>query len=798
MVRPMSGRAGSRLTPTALVDRIRERDPGLAALRRAARAAIVMPACFALSDVVIGNGTMALFAAFGALSTLLFVDFGGEMPARVTAQALLVASGAVLVTLGTLASQTAWLAVAGTVGVAFAVSFAGIVSSTLASATSPLLVAFVLAVAVPGDAATVPDRLAGFLLSGIASILAIRLLWPAPVRDPLRAGIAESCRSLAARLRAEVALAMDRADPARRAAVAGAGAAARDAVAALRHAFFATPYRPTGLTTASRVLVRAVDQAVWMDAILERMPPDRARGGTGPAVCEIKIASAELLEDGALLAGEAPDEPAGLPAARTGLGEAREALRRDSTPLARPGADGADAAAGSGGADSSVGSVGAPRGLVGALDPAFRAQELSFAAGLIVDTLALAAMARRRRWWDLLLGRGPSAVPASLMSARVRLGAHLRRGSVWLHNSLRAAAALGLAVLVIEVVRIDHSFWVVFGTLAVLRSSALSTGQDAVRALAGTAAGLVVGGTLTALFGADTTAYWIALPPAVLFAGLAPAAISFAAGQAGFTIVLLIVYGIIAPAGWTTGLVRVEDVAIGSAVSVVVGALFWPRGAGAQLGRALSDAYADAGRALRLAIEAGLGGDPDAPATATVAAEASAASARRLDDALRTFLADRGAKHVSLADVTTLVNGVAVLRLTATAIAGLWAGASLTSRDGPSAARDEVLAAGRALCAWYADAAAALAGLAPMPAPAAPDPEADARLLDAARRDLDAGRPAETVVGIVWTADHVDVARLLQDQLAGPAGAVATLQRRSRPARATPVPPGDVRPAAAG
>ena len=66
-----------------------------------------MPACFALSDVVIGNETMALFAAFGALSTLLFVDFGGPMRARVTAQALLVVTAAALVTLGTLASQTA-------------------------------------------------------------------------------------------------------------------------------------------------------------------------------------------------------------------------------------------------------------------------------------------------------------------------------------------------------------------------------------------------------------------------------------------------------------------------------------------------------------------------------------------------------------------------------------------------------------------------------------------------------------------------------------------------------------------
>ncbi len=201
----------------------------------------------------------------------------------------------------------------------------------------------------------------------------------------------------------------------------------------------------------------------------------------------------------------------------------------------------------------------------------------------------------------------------------------------------------------------------------------------------------------------------------------------------------------------------------------------------------------DAGRALHTAIDAGLAVDASSAGTATDAADVSAASARRLDDALRTFLADRGAKHVSFADITTLVNGVAVLRLTATAVTGLWADAAPPRRDRPSALRDDVLAAGRALCAWYADAARALAGLAAMPAPIEPGPAADARLLDAARRDLDAGQAAETVVGIVWTADHVDVARRLQDQLAGPAGAVATLQRRSRLARAATAPSGDVR-----
>ena len=60
---------------------------------------------------------------------------------------------------------------------------------------------------------------------------------------------------------------------------------------------------------------------------------------------------------------------------------------------------------------------------------------------------------------------------------------------MWLHNSLRGAAALALAVYVADAADVQHGFWVVFGTLSVLRSNALSTGQNVVRALVGTTAG---------------------------------------------------------------------------------------------------------------------------------------------------------------------------------------------------------------------------------------------------------------------------------------------------------------------
>ena len=157
----------------------------------------------------------------------------------------------------------------------------------------------------------------------------------------------------------------------------------------------------------------------------------------------------------------------------------------------------------------------------------------------------------------------------------------MERHSLWLQNSLRGAAALGLAVLVADLSSVQHGFWVVFGTLAVLRSNALNTGQNVLRALTGTAVGFLIGGVLVYLIGTNTTVLWVLLPIAVLLAGLAPAAISFAAGQAAFTLTLLILFNLLAPAGWKIGLVRVEDIAIGCAVSLVVGVLFWPRGAAA-------------------------------------------------------------------------------------------------------------------------------------------------------------------------------------------------------------------------
>ena len=70
-----------------------------------------------------------------------------------------------------------------------------------------------------------------------------------------------------------------------------------------------------------------------------------------------------------------------------------------------------------------------------------------------------------------------------------RLLSHLSFRSVWFRNAVRGGAGLALAVAVIEITDVEHGFWVVLGTISVLRSNALGTGATALRAIGGTAVG---------------------------------------------------------------------------------------------------------------------------------------------------------------------------------------------------------------------------------------------------------------------------------------------------------------------
>jgi uncharacterized membrane protein YccC len=207
------------------------------------------------------------------------------------------------------------------------------------------------------------------------------------------------------------------------------------------------------------------------------------------------------------------------------------------------------------------------------------------------------------------------------------------------------------------------------GTLSVLRTNAASTGSTALRALGGTVIGFAAGALLLLGLGTSTPVLWTALPIAIAVAAYAPGTLPFAVGQAAFTVAVVVLFNVLQPVGWKLGLLRVQDVAIGCAVSLVVGVLFWPRGASSVVGDDLADAFRRGTAYLTQAVDWALGTRRDPPDTAAAAVTAGI----RLDEALRGFLAEQGAKRLSKEDLWMLVVATMQLRLTSTSLASLQA-----------------------------------------------------------------------------------------------------------------------------
>jgi uncharacterized membrane protein YccC len=339
----------------------RDRDPGLIALRRATRAAVIMPVIFFVTDTFIGDPTFALFASFGSLATLLLVSFAGSKHDHLIEAGTMILIQLIFVCLGTIVSRVVWLAVLLTFVITFSVFFVSILKPSFSKITTPLLVSFLLPSTIPAPFQAVPDRFLGWAFASIISLLGIVYLWPVTHRDPVN----------------EVSL------------------------------------------THLRRTIRTVRN-----------------------------------------------------------------------------------------------------------------------------------------------------------EARRKPGVYVERQ----RHAVRAAIALGLAVLIAHLFSAQHAFWVVLGALNVLCSNAINTGQKVESALLGTVIGIIVASGLITLIGTNIVICWVLLPLVILYAGFASVGFSFMAGQIGFTTLLLLLSDITTPIGWRLGIVRLEDIALGCLVSLFVGLVFWPRG----------------------------------------------------------------------------------------------------------------------------------------------------------------------------------------------------------------------------
>jgi uncharacterized membrane protein YccC len=185
--------------------------------------------------------------------------------------------------------------------------------------------------------------------------------------------------------------------------------------------------------------------------------------------------------------------------------------------------------------------------------------------------------------------------------------------------------------------------------------------------LGGTAIGFAIGGALLLAIGSSSNALWLVLPIAVFVAAYTPGTAPFAVGQAAFTVTVAVLFNLLVPVGWAVGVVRIEDVAIGCVVSLLVGGLLWPRGLSSVVGDDLADAFRTGASYLTQAVE-WASGSREAPPDSALAAVRSAS---RLDDAVRGFLAEQGSKRIEMRELWRLVGGSLRLRLTAHSITNL-------------------------------------------------------------------------------------------------------------------------------
>jgi len=184
-----------------------------------------------------------------------------------------------------------------------------------------------------------------------------------------------------------------------------------------------------------------------------------------------------------------------------------------------------------------------------------------------------------------------------------------------------------------------------------------------------------------------------------------------------------------------------------------------------------ANAASGAGTAGRSSTAGGAGGAGVRLSPPTQQAIRAAAAARRMDDTFRSYLAERGAKAMPLADVTRLVTGVAGLRLAADAVLDLWDRDDGTSADDRAAARIELLRHLETIRNWYDDLAGSLDGHGVVPDALERDDDAAGRLIQAVRRDLrdEDGQATSTAVRMIWTGDHLEAVRRLQRALVKPA-----------------------------
>ena len=533
---------------------MRIHDPGRIVLRRAMRAAIIVPLAFAFANYVLHLGSGAMYTTFATFVLLVFADFGGELPRRAAAYGAAALAGLVAITLGTVIAEQPIAAVLGTFVITFSLFFVGVLRGYFAASTISVLLPFAIAVTSgPGNLGGLVVNEVGWAVGAVIATVAAIFMWPVHVKRGLKNRVSRVLTATANTVRATW---LSEADSVQ----VDAATRRRELVQAhaeLREGYVGQLARPGTGTPRERALIQLIDQISRLRTWLMWHP--QASASVGPPDLALLKVAVDCLEGCAssISRGTTPPDPRRLDDARV---KQQTAIQEQANETIR---------------------AGLTEHAVDHLKASFQPRVTAWITEMICMDTATAVGHVFGSPCELVTHR-----PLSVVEKRARqtFRDHFSYGSPWFRNSIRSAAAVTLAVLVVIFTGVDHGFWVVLGTVSALRFDAMGTGRSALQAIIGTVSGFVVSVLLMFAFGpSNHVVYWILMPLLAFFAAYAPGAISLAAGQAGFTIFVIIFFSLAFGGGVQIGELRVMDVGIGLTVSLLMSALLWPRGVSAQV-----------------------------------------------------------------------------------------------------------------------------------------------------------------------------------------------------------------------
>jgi uncharacterized membrane protein YccC len=543
--------------------------------RRALRAAIGATLAFYLGWIVIDDPVLAVFATLSVIGLLVLADFGGDLGRQARAYVFATVLAGALVALGTAVSEHTFAAAGLLFVVALCVSLSTAVGRNVATGANGVLLFFLVACAVPAPLDALDSRVAGVLLGGGISLLAALTIWPQRPPDRLRGALADAVETLARRV--------GRSSQGPDAAADSFTEPVRDALALAGPDRLAVGERPTLATERDHAQLRVGYGLSRAQLMLERLSqrPAPVRGVADAERILARELRSVLEATAAALRGEGPP-----PAVDVTLDAGRAHRERTDAALVSELALGRAADTLAVGADRSV-----------------LAGEISTSVGGIVTDARVVVGTDRFPARAGSMSEGLDRRVEAMLDRLVTIvSSTLSPRSVVLQNSLRLAVGLSIARLLGGLLEVENGFWVLFATLSVMRTSAVQTGATALQAVLGTLIGFAVGLPLLLAIGTRGDLYLYVLP-IVIVGGLLAGSINVVWGQAGFTVLVSVLFNLVEPIGWEIGVIRLQDVALGAAAGVVIGLAAWPRGAAGQLAQSLGDAIEACGDLVAATVE---------------------------------------------------------------------------------------------------------------------------------------------------------------------------------------------------